>query len=37
MISLTIFNAVRSASSPARPAQPANDKDRDVQPDRKRA
>jgi hypothetical protein len=28
MISLSIFNAVRSVTAPARPAQPANDKDR---------
>jgi hypothetical protein len=27
MISLTIFNVVRSASPPIRPARPANDKD----------
>lgn len=37
MISLTIFNAVRNASATGRPAPPANDKGRDVQPDRKRA
>jgi hypothetical protein len=37
MISLTIFNAVRSVSTPARPTQPANDKGRDVLPTRKSA